>query len=244
MHRKVAFEVVVGSENYNLKFNSNLEGVESSDKDVKRLEYPTFDDLYLGKEFLKSKSSVSQELDVETHDVRKLSHLLKKSNINFIEMLYSVEATSYDSLYYTLIRIREEVARMNLPYLYEACMGMFHRKKGAFERDFNTPQAYKNGMTMYRLLDFLERYYKADFTDFASAMRYEDNDPMRHFLLSMRAGEYSSEQLSELVEDKRKSTEYLKEIYRSQSVNETTKLKIDEIVRTHVKRVLTSELVR
>lgn len=78
LKNKLFMSALVGSHNYNLN-------TEHSDLDYKYFVFPTFDDLYYKKEIAKSKTS--DYLDYEVHDIRKLSQLWWKANINFIEVL-------------------------------------------------------------------------------------------------------------------------------------------------------------
>ena len=131
-----------------------------------------------------SKSITSDTEDIEYHDVRKLSDMLWKSNVNFLEVLFSVEVEKYDELYDKLRSKREEIARMNLPYLYDACMGMFNQKYKEFKRDVayedescvvpmkrQPEKVYKHAMPALRILDFLERYKNFNY-NFQLAIRY------------------------------------------------------------------------
>ena len=80
--RQVVLKALTGSHNYNLN-------TPDSDKDYKFFVTPTFDDLYSGNRFSNGKQS--DEMDYTVHDIRQLSHLLWKSNPNFIEVLFSQE---------------------------------------------------------------------------------------------------------------------------------------------------------
>lgn len=82
MNRKVSFKALVGSYNYNLQ-------TESSDKDYKVFFLPSFEGLYSGEKY--SKSITSDTEDIEYHGIRKLPDMLWKSNVNFLEVLFSVE---------------------------------------------------------------------------------------------------------------------------------------------------------
>lgn len=142
--RKVVFKALVGSHNYNLND-------ETSDKDWKYFVLPTFDDLYTGKYF--STSKVGTEEDYDAHDIRRLTELFWKANVNFLEVLYSkeiefpikevrVKSLGGGDMLYTpkvtvdhtpwllqnIFDLRDSIAIMNLPYLYSACKGMFHEK--------------------------------------------------------------------------------------------------------------------
>ena len=77
--RKELFRALVGSHNYN--------NTPESDKDYKIFIAPTFDDLYFNKQF--SNSIIGETEDYDIHDIRKVSHLWWKANVNFIEVLFS-----------------------------------------------------------------------------------------------------------------------------------------------------------
>lgn len=128
IERTEVFRSLVGSHNYNL----NTEG---SDKDYKVFILPTFDDLYFNRSY--SKSIIGADMDLDIHDLRKATDLWFKANINFLEVLYSSDielkhnnlsiASHHDML--ELISRRDEIARMNLPFLYSACIGMHKQKR-------------------------------------------------------------------------------------------------------------------
>ena len=80
--REVVFKALVGSHNYNLN-------TETSDKDYKYFVLPTFEDIYYNKTI--SKNVVSEDVDYTVHDIRKLPMLWWKTNINFVEPLFSRE---------------------------------------------------------------------------------------------------------------------------------------------------------
>ena len=164
---------LVGSHNYNIN-------TETSDKDYKVFVFPTFDDLYYKKEIAKSKTS--DQLDYEVHDVRKLSQLWWKANINFIEVLFSQDIMYHidenNNLVQFIEQNKNELATMNLPYLYDACMGMSLRKQKDMLTDsparHNNIEKYgydtKSACHTIRVLDFLVRLIQFDFS-FGKAIR-------------------------------------------------------------------------
>lgn len=126
LERKEIFRALVGSHNYNLN-------TETSDYDYKVFIAPTFDDLYANERY--SKSIIGEDMDLDIHDVRKVSNLWWKANVNFIEVLFSKEVyyglTIKDETVELLDKIfamRNDIAKMNLPYLYNACVGMYFTK--------------------------------------------------------------------------------------------------------------------
>jgi predicted nucleotidyltransferase len=245
MDRKVSFKVLVGSQNYNLQ-------TESSDKDYKTFFIANFDDLYSGEKY--SKSITSDTEDIEYHDIRKLPDMLWKSNVNFLELLFSMEVHKYDELYDKLWSKREEIARMNLPYLYDACMGMFNKKYKEFQRDMNyitrddlnNPEQWKNkvnkhAMSALRILDFLERYKNFNY-NFQLAIRYT-YEAQRDNLLSVRKGKYSFNELDEMMQLTEQYTiEKLKDWYKGHKPNEEMKQWVEYVIREHVKQCLREEL--
>lgn len=128
-NREEAFRALVGSHNYNL-------ATESSDEDFKVFIVPTFDDIYYNK--MVGRMDVGLEVDVDYHDIRKIPDLWFKSNINFVEVLFSSRISFEHStiipanqffLQRNLLDRRDEIARINLPYLYDACFGMYLQKR-------------------------------------------------------------------------------------------------------------------
>lgn len=233
LDRKLCFKALVGSHNYNLQ-------TEESDKDYKIFFYPNFDDLYQGGQY--TKAMVSDDEDVEFHDIRKLPNLLYKSNVNFMEVLFSEEYEVYDEeLFSKLFSLREEISKINLPYFYDACFGMFLRKMKEYHRDKEkdlTRKTYKHAMSAYRILDFLERYRYNSFSSFKRAIQYNFDDPARVLLLNIRKGIYNFMEIEEMIEEKEEKIKLLKDAYKSMEVNVALKEKIELIVKESVKKAL------
>lgn len=229
--RTVLLVAKVGSVNYNLDD-------ETSDLDYKVYVLPSFDDLYSGKRFVTSKTS--DELDFTVHDVRELAKQLEKSNVNFVEVLFSTELTVKDDRMKYLVEMREELARMNLPYFYDACFGMLHNKVKTFEKGTGGTNHFveKHGydtkafMTMYRMMDFLLRYEKNGFTSFLEAVRYSEEE--RTFMLSLKHGAYSKERALETVRLMREQVEAKKDVYKSRAFDEETRAKMETFLKTLV----------
>nr|WP_235887980.1 nucleotidyltransferase domain-containing protein [Neobacillus paridis] len=106
----LAFQAVVGSHNYNLV-------TPTSDKDKKAFFFPNFYILYKGFQPA-SKAITGETEDIEYHDIRKLTHLLFKSNVNFLEVLFSVEVNTYHPVYGKLSY------HLSLDFLYRSVLGM------------------------------------------------------------------------------------------------------------------------
>lgn len=224
--RKVVLVAKVGSVNYNLDD-------ELSDVDYKVYVLPTAEDLYSGNRFV---SSVTGDVDYTVHDVRDLEKQLFKSNVNFVEVLFSVELTTTVPQMRELVQMREDVARMNLPYLYDACFGMMYNKMKSFDKGTKdtAPLVEKYGyctksfMTTYRGLDFLLRYHGNGFTSFEKAVRYTNEE--RALMLAMKHGKFTREEASAMVDELRKRLEVAKVDFKSTSLNEETNQTVHELL--------------
>jgi len=218
--REPVYWCLVGSHNYNLN-------TEDSDTDYKVFVAPTFKDLYDGSQYSKSHTGV--DLDYSVHDIRKLPRLLWKSNLNFIEALFSEELkichigseNTVEMIMGNILNRRDSLARMNLPYLWNACIGMYFNKFKLLEKGTEGTQCLverygydtKQAQHCYRCLDFLERYCARDFMHFKSAITYEDG-PDRDLMMEIRQGSFPLKDFEMLVEDKRNHTQKFEEAYK------------------------------
>lgn len=233
-NRKPLITASVDSVNYNLND-------ENSDRDYKQFVCPTFDDLYYNKQY--SKSYTSEFVDYTVHDIRKLSYLLYKSNINFIELLFAQEMEFIVGLEW-LKDNRDELATMNLPYLYTACVGMSIEKMKRLHKGTTTTQALvdkygydtKQAMCAYRVLDFLDRIINTDF-NFGKAIYYSAGEDNHNVLMKMKRGEYKEEFLK-LYENKKQQVDKYKESFRGKKIKEDVKEELDKVVKKVVIRNL------
>lgn len=236
--RRLAFSALFGSHNYNLN-------TEKSDKDYKVFVLPTFDDLYSGNKF--STSVVTSSFDYDVHDIRKLSELFWKANINFLEVLFSKELVFngyFKKELSFLYKNREEIARMNLPYLYDACVGMYFQKRERMygkgtESTKELVEKYKyeckEASHAYRVLNFLERYYENNFTSFQKAIYYEENDVERKRIVNIKNGVFILEQVEDALDFKIENLGYFKDCYKSKRLNVELKDAIDIVVKNVVR---------
>lgn len=220
--RRLAFKSLVGSHNYNL--NDEL-----SDKDYKLFVYPHFEDLY-NNTYFSLPSQVTPELDFDVHDVRKITRMWWKSNINFLEVLFSIdiEYAYGDALIADLISMRDRIARMNVPYLFHACKGMYHTKmaylnkgtKGTMPLVKKFGYDTKQALHSYRTLDFVERFMYTDFNDFEKAIKYVGKE--RDEMLAFKQGAYTEDEFRKIVEEKYKKVLTYQEVYDKIPTDEDT----------------------
>ena len=207
--RTPIFKALVGSHNYNLN-------TPESDKDYKLFVLPIFDDLYSGIEYTYSMTSDNE--DITTSDIRKLSSLFYKSSINSLEILYSKELEillpkehkSYTDIE-SIFSNRENICKMNMPYLYQSSKGIFNSYRKTMlnkeHKSYNKTLGYspKQAMNAYRAMDFLSRYKHfiriGAEHPFSLAMNYfYEND--KYELLNIKKGIYSLEQINAILDAK------------------------------------------
>lgn len=241
--RKELFRALVGSHNYNLN-------TAESDRDYKVFVIPTFNDLYSGEKF--SKSYVSDTEDYDVHDVRKVSDLWWKSNINFAEILYSEEiiinknlSRGTKKLVQDIFNMKDRIVTMNLPYLYNACIGMHKNKMSTLEKGTEGTMHLieqfgwdtKQGLHAYRVLDFLDRFSDNNFTDFKRAIWYCDGSIGKETLLEIKNGIYSIGEYRLMVNNKLIFVECAcGPLYKTRKANEETNSELVEIIKEIIRR--------
>jgi len=224
----IILKSLVGSKNYNTD-------IEDSDEDYKYFIMPTFDELYNNHMY---KYSECGGTDYVICDIRKLPRLLYKSNINFIETIFSIDMTFNVNTFYNFIEEnRYELARMNLPALYNSCRGMStqfqkimlaKRYKERISKKF-----FKVAYQAFRTLDFLERMYQFNF-DFQKSIWYDNNEE----IINIRTGKLTYDEILTLVSKKEETVNELKEKFMK-DVNEQLYIKLlnetKEIIRSFIK---------
>ena len=243
--RKEIFRALTGSHNYNLN-------TETSDKDYKVFILPTFDDLYSNTQF--SKSYIGETEDFDCHDIRKVTNLWWKANVNFLEVLFSNEISHGGNLesdskvnLSIIFLMRNDIAKMNLPYLYDACIGMHYNKMKYLLKGTSGTQYLvdlygydtKQALHAWRILDFLRRFSDTNFTDFKKAIWYDNSDNKRKFLLDIKGGKFTLEEYKEIVAKTLLDVETnWKPIYKSQEVDKET----NEYLLKRIKKIVRNEM--
>lgn len=232
MSREFVYRALVGSHNYNLN-------IPSSDRDYIQFFIPTFEDIYKGKP--ESKVRNFPGMDVTEHDIRRLPELLWKANVNFLEILFSIDyfATTHNELHQILDKKRG-IARMNLPYLYNSSFGLSYEKRKTVYKNgqFNPKDAY----AALRILDFIIKFHNSEFEDYQGSIRYKILDPMRLELLAVRNNDNAEERYIRLVNELLPQVEKLKECYHSFEPNQELLNEVEEACFNMVKISLETEL--
>lgn len=236
--RDVVLKSLVGSHNYNL---ANKE----SDRDFKVFVTPTFDELYLGQRYAKSIITPTEDNDI--HDVRKLSDLLFKANINFLEVLSSNDLyiPSGNTEMHGLLRVKKDIFKMNLPHLFNACKGMhFNKMKDILKGTEGTQHLVdkygydtKQATHAMRVMMTPVRFEATNFEDFDGSIRFTGEE--LKLMLAIRHGELEVEEYRAMAKEyfDNKFMPLAKK-YGEQKVNFELKDFIDSTIMKLIKRKL------
>lgn len=238
--RRVALKALVGSHNYNLQ-------TAESDKDYKVLVIPTFEELYKGQRF--AKQIITETEDYDMHDIRKVSDLFYKANINYLEILASKDLIipkGYPELE-KIYSMRKEIFKMNLPYLFNACNGMHKQKMALLHKGTEGTQHLvdkygydtKQAQHAFRCMNFIVRFESTNFEDFEGSLWHEGH--YLDFMLDIKGGFYKKQEHFEKFANgyHEKMFMPLKEKYRSQPVNMELKEEVDNLIMQLIKREIT-----
>ena len=202
LKKDISFVALVGSHNYCLS-DSN------SDYDFKIFVYPTFDDMY----YTTRKTGIDTKVkgnDLKTTDIRQLKSVLSKSNINFIEVLFSddIYIPEYnnanldkynDELLKFLFHNREKIATMNIPHLIKAVTSSSFHRMNSFVHggDYKSAsQAYKE---MWMLVRYLQFKNKKDDNAFLKAIKFDDFETVRQIYFNIRDKKISKEEITNVL---------------------------------------------
>ncbi len=137
--------------------------------------------------------------------------------------------------------MRDRIARMNLPYLYDATVGIARGKYNDLTKgtsgtaDLVAKFGYdtKQAMHCIRCLEILERFAGNGFSDFGEAIWFDEDD--RERMLSIKNGAYTLEGFRGYAQQRFERTEELKSAYKSFGADTGTKEELDSLVMHLVK---------
>lgn len=181
---------VQGSQNYNM-------ADENSDIDSKCWFMPSLEQLVLNKPAISHTHIMENDEHVDCKDIREYFKILRKQNINFMEVLftdYFIINPKYFDLWVDLQIHREEIARSNVYRFLKCCYGMIQQKNNAFEHPYPSKiEILKKYHYDPKQLSHIIRVYlfMVDFILFEKPYKnclYSDN---ANFLLSIKRGLYN-----------------------------------------------------
>lgn len=171
-HRQAAIEhypnhdwfviCVQGSQNYGM-------ADENSDVDSKMLLIPTLEELVLNKPAISHTLILENEEHVDCKDIRDYFKIIRKQNINFMEIFftdYFIVNPKYSDLWYDILANREDIAQSNIYRFLKCIKGMAHEKQHALcheypsKMDIIMKYGYDGKQLSHaiRILDFAKRY--------------------------------------------------------------------------------------
>ena len=197
-NRKIALVALTGSHNY------NLDGPES-DEDYKVFVIPTFEDLYNNTMF--STQIQSGKMDFACHDIRQLGRLIWKSNLNFLEVLMSVQFETDFTFIKTLRSLADEFAKINLRVFGKATYGMHMQKMKTLHKGTEKTQTLvdkfgydtKDALHSLRCLIVLDRVSRG--IALSDAIWFENDSRARNLLLSVKRGEVLESRFHEIIDE-------------------------------------------
>ncbi|WPS85588.1 nucleotidyltransferase domain-containing protein (plasmid) [Brevibacillus halotolerans] len=245
----LSFEALYGSHNYKLNR-------PESDVDMMYYYNPSFTDMYNGK--MAENNIRDKSTDRKHHDVRKLPQLFYKANVNFLEILYSCQVVKHDGLYDKLVAVREDITSMNIPYLFDGCMGMYSRNYQNVQRDTfyvtkedildsaHRVKIGKHASGAFRITNFMKRYANQGFVDFGKAIAYDpgivQDKVFIDTYMAMRNGDFSYSELDALLKQGEIEANELKGYFKEQKLKEDVNRYVMETVENHVKEQLSIEM--
>lgn len=229
-NRPVAIKALVGS------WASNLQ-TPVSDKDYKYFVCPTFDDLYSNKMF--TEANVSEALDYDCHDIRKLGEQIWKSNINFVITLFSPEYECNPALQWIFDRA-DDYGSINLPQFYQSTIHMHSQKMQALLEPTGNTQILvdrfgydtKQATHALRCLYVLQRI--ANGMSVREAFWFEGKD--REVLLGVKAGNMSYDEFREYVKIWRGMHDnFIREWFSKQIAHEELSVELNQGIKTYIR---------
>lgn len=228
--RKIVLSSMVGSWAANLN-------ISTSDEDWKHFVAPDFDDLYTGKMFASAK--VSETLDYDAHDIRQLANLLWKANLNFISVLFGYKVSCVSELQW-IFDGADILASMNLPYLYNATMGMHFEKMSTLCKGTGNTQVLiekfgydtKQGTHAMRCLLVLDRISRG--MSVRESLWFGGLN--RDLLMSIKSGEFTEAEFRAMVDEWHETCKpRVAEWFKACQPNEEAKNMLDEGIKNFIR---------
>lgn len=178
-----------GSQNY----NSYTEG---SDVDSKCILIPTIKELCLSKPVSKE-IHLSNGEHCEVKDIREMSKMFKKQNINFLEILYTdynLINPKYAKTWGTFLDIRDDIVRMNIRATIQSITGQIYNTMRA------DPKNGKKISNALRFIHFLRKFLVGE--NYEDCIDIKTYDPeIQKLIMDLKKGEINDDEKSAIVEN-------------------------------------------
>ena len=185
-----------GSQNYNLD-------TPQSDVDTKAIILPSFSDFAFAAEPRSWTHIRENDEHIELKDLRSMFHIIRKQNINFVEILftnYFYVNPDYAKEWKRLLQIRERIARYNPWLAIKTMQGCAHEKWSKMQKVTPAQKAAidtfgydpKQLHHILRLEEFMERYLNG--VDYARCLLSEKVE----YLTKIKSGWFKAEDAMEI----------------------------------------------
>lgn len=175
---------VQGSQNYELDI---YDEEYMSDIDTKAIVLPTFDDFVAGKEPVSTTVILPNNEHCDVKDIRIMFDILKKANVNFLEILFTGFCWVNPKYYYDFLVVQNNAERLafaNMKTLLNGIAGMSMQKYVALQHPYPTilDKIEKFGYDpkqlhhIYRMNQFMKRILAGE--RFASALIAKDKSKL------------------------------------------------------------------
>ena len=185
-----------GSQNYNLD-------TPQSDVDTKAIILPSFSDFAFATEPRSWTHIRENDEHIELKDLRSMFHIIRKQNINFVEILftnYFYVNPDYAKEWKRLLQIRERIARYNPWLAIKTMQGHAHEKWSKMQKVTPARKAAidtfgydpKQLHHILRIEEFMERYLNG--VDYARCLFSEKVE----YLIKIKSGWFKAEDAMEI----------------------------------------------
>lgn len=153
---------LIGSQNYNLD-------LENSDFDTVALVLPTIDNLYYGEKYIKEKNFIYKEGICKIADIRDFYKGLSKSNLNYVELLFSKEYWVNDDyeIFYTYLRDNQNLAgTLDKKSLINCAVGLMNvSHKRNIDWNSTNGNNHYNSYHILRMCNFINSFIRGKSLD-------------------------------------------------------------------------------
>ena len=127
-----------GSQNYN---NDIYDEDYMSDIDTKAIVLPSFEDFVIGRKPVSTTLILENNEHIDVKDIRVMFEVLRKSNVNFLEILFTefkIINPKYEELFRPILENAERIATSDMKQLLNCIVGMSKQKFCALKHPYPT----------------------------------------------------------------------------------------------------------
>ena len=191
-----------------------------SDVDSKAIVLPTLDDLISGSKMKSTKYDLDGE-QIDVKDIRVMVDMWKKSNPAYLEILftkYKVINPLYEKFINDIIKMGDDIVKMNFPQLAKCMSGMSKEKVIALEHPYpsliDKIERYgydpKQLHHIIRLNQLIKDIYQNNIS-FGDALLLNRLPEFSSYLINVKKGKLSLEQARLLAKEKDEETKKIKD---------------------------------